>query len=106
MIASGLMPRSLVGFVKFHPQYPVLQGSRRRACGPSVRFVFPLGERLNTTLALGRVKNFFRKFSRPSRGPRWRPALQGSALRGGEFGIIIRAPKRRRGGKPARTKGW
>ena len=49
MIASGLdCPEALSGFVKFHPQYPVLKvpGGASR---PAVRFAFPLGAEMYIT---------------------------------------------------------
>ena len=99
MIASGLMPRSPVWLRKIPSTVSGSQGSRRGFM-PAVRFAFPLGARLNTTLRARPCQELFlESFSRPSRGPRGASAFRASALRGGEFGII-RAPGAPGAGNP------
>ena len=73
MIASGLMPRSPVWLRKIPSTVSGSQGSRR-GFPPAVRFAFPLGARLNTTLRARPCQELFSEsFSRPSRGPRGAP---------------------------------
>ena len=73
MIASGLMPRSPVWLRKIPSTVSGSQGSRR-GLRPAVRFAFPLGARLNTTLRARPCQELFSEsFSRPSRGPRGAP---------------------------------
>ena len=73
MIASGLMPRSPVWLRKIPSTVSGSQGSRR-GFAPAVRFAFPLGARLNTTLRARPCQELFSEsFSRPSRGPRGAP---------------------------------
>ena len=73
MIASGLMPRSPVWLRKIPSTVSGSQGSRR-GLRPAVRFAFPLGARLNTTLRARPCQELFSEsFSRPSRGPRGGP---------------------------------
>ena len=73
MIASGLMPRSPVWLRKIPSTVSGSQGSRR-GLRPAVRFAFPLGARLNTTLRARPCQELFSEsFFRPSRGPRGAP---------------------------------
>ena len=73
MIASGLMPRSPVWLRKIPSTVSGSQGSRRGFM-PAVRFAFPLGARLNTTLRARPCQELFSEsFCRPSRGPRGAP---------------------------------
>ena len=73
MIASGQMPRSPVWLRKIPSTVSGSQGSRR-GLRPAVRFAFPLGARLNTTLRARPCQELFSEsFSRPSRGPRGAP---------------------------------
>ena len=99
MIASRLMPRSPVWLRKIPSTVSGSQGSRR-GFAPAVRFAFPLGARLNTTLRARPCQELFSESFFPA-VPRaaGRPALRASALRGGEFGII-RAPGAARAGNP------
>lgn len=99
MIASGLMPRSPVWLRKIPSTVSGSQGSRR-GLRPAVRFAFPLGARLNTTLRARPCQElFFRKFFPAVPRAAGRPAFRASALRGGEFGII-RAPGAPGAGNP------
>ena len=104
MIASGEdSPEALSGFVKFHPQYPVLKvpGGASR---PAVRFAFPLGARLNITLRARPCQELFSEsFSRPSRGPRGAPP-SGPLPFAAASSVLYAPPAPRRGGKPARTQ--
>ena len=99
MIASGLMPRSPVWLRKIPSTVSGSQGSRR-GLRPAVRFAFPLGARLNTTLRARPCQELFSESFFPA-VPRaaGRPAFRASALRGGEFGII-RAPGAPGAGNP------
>ena len=73
MIASRLMPRSPVWLRKIPSTVSGSQGSRR-GFAPAVRFAFPLGARLNTTLRARPCQELFSEsFFRPSRGPRGAP---------------------------------
>lgn len=73
MIASGQMPRSPVWLRKIPSTVSGSQGSRR-GLRPAVRFAFPLGARLNTTLRARPCQELFSEsFCRPSRGPRGAP---------------------------------
>ena len=95
----GILPRSPVWLRKIPSTVSGSQGSRR-GFAPAVRFAFPLGARLNTTLRARPCQELFSEsFFRPSRGPRGASAFRASALRGGEFGII-RAPGAARAGNP------
>ena len=95
MIASGLMPRSPVWLRKIPSTVSGSQGSRR-GLRPAVRFAFPLGARLNTTLRARPCQELFSEsFSRPSRGPRGAPP---SGLRPfAAAGSVLYAPAARRG---------
>ena len=67
------MPRSPVWLRKIPSTVSGSQGSRR-GLRPAVRFAFPLGARLNTTLRARPCQELFSEsFSRPSRGPRGTP---------------------------------
>ena len=67
------MPRSPVWLRKIPSTVSGSQGSRR-GLRPAVRFAFPLGARLNTTLRARPCQELFSEsFSRPSRGPRGAP---------------------------------
>ena len=102
MIASGLMPRSPVWLRKIPSTVSGSQGSRR-GFAPAVRFAFPLGARLNTTL---RARPCQELFSESFSG---RPAGRGAPRPPG-FGPSRRRvryytrPRRGAGGKPARTQ--
>ena len=102
MIASGLMPRSPVWLRKIPSTVSGSQGSRR-GLRPAVRFAFPLGARLNTTL---RARPCQELFSESFSG---RPAGRGAPRLPG-FGPSRRRvryytlPRRGAGGKPARTQ--
>ena len=95
MIASGLMPRSPVWLRKIPSTVSGSQGSRRGFM-PAVRFAFPLGARLNTTLRARPCQELFSEsFSRPSRGPRGAPP---SGLRPfAAASSVLYAPPARRG---------
>ena len=95
MIASGLMPRSPVWLRKIPSTVSGSQGSRR-GLRPAVRFAFPLGARLNTTLRARPCQELFSEsFSRPSRGPRGAPP---SGLRPfAAASSVLYAPRARRG---------
>ena len=95
MIASGLMPRSPVWLRKIPSTVSGSQGSRR-GFAPAVRFAFPLGARLNTTLRARPCQELFSEsFSRPSRGPRGAPP---SGLRPfAAASSVLYAPPARRG---------
>ena len=102
MIASGLMPRSPVWLRKIPSTVSGSQGSRR-GLRPAVRFAFPLGARLNTTLRARPCQELFSE-SFPGR-----PAGRGAPRLPG-FGPSRRRvrhytrPRRGAGGKPARTQ--
>ena len=102
MIASRLMPRSPVWLRKIPSTVSGSQGSRR-GFAPAVRFAFPLGARLNTTL---RARPCQELFSESFSG---RPAGRGAPRPPG-FGPSRRRvryytrPRRGAGGKPARTQ--
>lgn len=69
----GKFPRSPVWLRKIPSTVSGSQGSRR-GLRPAVRFAFPLGARLNTTLRARPCQELFSEsFSRPSRGPRGAP---------------------------------
>ena len=95
MIASGRMPRSPVWLRKIPSTVSGSQGSRR-GLRPAVRFAFPLGARLNTTLRARPCQELFSEsFSRPSRGPRGAPP---SGLRPfAAASSVLYAPPARRG---------
>ena len=95
MVASGLMPRSPVWLRKIPSTVSGSQGSRR-GFAPAVRFAFPLGARLNTTLRARPCQELFSEsFSRPSRGPRGAPP---SGLRPfAAASSVLYAPPARRG---------
>ena len=95
MIASRLMPRSPVWLRKIPSTVSGSQGSRR-GLAPAVRFAFPLGARLNTTLRARPCQELFSEsFSRPSRGPRGAPP---SGLRPfAAASSVLYAPPARRG---------
>lgn len=95
MIASGLMPRSPVWLRKIPSTVSGSQGSRR-GLRPAVRFAFPLGARLNTTLRARPCQELFSEsFFRPSRGPRGAPP---SGLRPfAAASSVLYAPRARRG---------
>ena len=95
MIASGLMPRSPVWLRKIPSTVSGSQGSRR-GFAPAVRFAFPLGARLNTTLRARPCQELFSEsFSRPSRGPR---GASPSGLRPfAAASSVLYAPRARRG---------
>lgn len=95
MIASRLMPRSPVWLRKIPSTVSGSQGSRR-GFAPAVRFAFPLGARLNTTLRARPCQELFSEsFSRPSRGPRGAPP---SGLRPfAAASSVLYAPPARRG---------
>ena len=69
----GILPRSPVWLRKIPSTVSGSQGSRR-GLRPAVRFAFPLGARLNTTLRARPCQELFSEsFFRPSRGPRGAP---------------------------------
>ena len=69
----GKFPRSPVWLRKIPSTVSGSQGSRR-GLRPAVRFAFPLGARLNTTLLARPCQELFSEsFFRPSRGPRGAP---------------------------------
>ena len=103
MIASGLMPRSPVWLRKIPSTVSGSQGSRR-GLRPAVRFAFPLGARLNTTLRARPCQELFSEsFRRPSRGPRGASRLPGlgPSRRRVRYYTL---PRRGAGGKPSRTQ--
>ena len=95
MIASRLMPRSPVWLRKIPSTVSGSQGSRR-GLRPAVRFAFPLGARLNTTLRARPCQELFSEsFSRPSRGPRGAPPS--GLLPFAAASSVLYAPPARRG---------
>ena len=95
MIASGPMPRSPVWLRKIPSTVSGSQGSRR-GLRPAVRFAFPLGARLNTTLRARPCQELFSEsFSRPSRGPRGAPPS--GLLPFAAASSVLYAPPARRG---------
>ena len=95
MIASGLTPRSPVWLRKIPSTVSGSQGSRR-GLRPAVRFAFPLGARLNTTLRARPCQELFSEsFSRPSRGPRGAPPS--GLLPFAAASSVLYAPPARRG---------
>lgn len=95
MIASRLMPRSPVWLRKIPSTVSGSQGSRRGFM-PAVRFAFPLGARLNTTLRARPCQELFSEsFSRPSRGPRGAPPS--GPLPFAAASSVLYAPPARRG---------
>ena len=95
MIASRLMPRSPVWLRKIPSTVSGSQGSRR-GFAPAVRFAFPLGARLNTTLRARPCQELFSEsFSRPSRGPRGAPPS--GLLPFAAASSVLYAPPARRG---------
>lgn len=102
MVASGPMPRSPVWLRKIPSTVSGSQGSRR-GLRPAVRFAFPLGARLNTTLRARPCQELFSEsFFRPSRGPRGAPPRGPSPPR--RRVRHYTRPRRGAGGKPARTQ--
>ena len=102
MIASRLMSRSPVWLRKIPSTVSGSQGSRR-GLRPAVRFAFPLGARLNTTLRARPCQELFSEsFFRPSRGPRGAPPRGPSPPR--RRVRHYTRPRRGAGGKPARTQ--
>ena len=91
----GKLPRSPVWLRKIPSTVSGSQGSRR-GLRPAVRFAFPLGARLNTTLRARPCQELFSEsFSRPSRGPRGAPP---SGLRPfAAASSVLYAPPARRG---------
>ena len=95
MIASGQMPRSPVWLRKIPSTVSGSQGSRR-GLRPAVRFAFPLGARLNTTLRARPCQELFSEsFCRPSRGPRG--AAPSGPLPFAAASSVLYAPPARRG---------
>ena len=95
MIASGLMPRSPVWLRKIPSTVSGSQGSRR-GLRPAVRFAFPLGARLNTSLRARPCQELFSEsFFRPSRGPRGAPPS--GPLPFAAASSVLYAPPARRG---------
>ena len=95
MVASRLMPRSPVWLRKILSTVSGSQGSRR-GLRPAVRFAFPLGARLNTTLRARPCQELFSEsFSRPSRGPRGAPPS--GLLPFAAASSVLYAPPARRG---------
>ena len=92
---GGRLPRSPVWLRKIPSTVSGSQGSRR-GLRPAVRFAFPLGARLNTTLRARPCQELFSEsFSRPSRGPRGAPP---SGLRPfAAASSVLYAPPGRRG---------
>ena len=79
------------------------QGSRR-GFSPAVRFAFPLGARLNTTLRARPCQELFSEsFRRPSRGPRGASRRRGFGPSRRRVRYYTR-PRRGAGGFPARTQ--
>ena len=102
MIASGLMPRSPVWLRKIPSTVSGSQGSRR-GLRPAVRFAFPLGARLNTTLRARPCQELFSE-SFPGRpAGRGAPRLPGFGPSRRRVRYYTR-PRRPGGGKPARTQ--
>ena len=102
MIASGPMPRSPVWLRKIPSTVSGSQGSRR-GLRPAVRFAFPLGARLNTTLRARPCQELFSEsFSgRPAgRGAPRPPGFCPSRRRDRHY----TRPRRPGCGKPARTQ--
>ena len=95
---GGRLPRSPVWLRKIPSTVSGSQGSRR-GLRPAVRFAFPLGARLNTTLRARPCQELFSESFPAVPRAAGRPALRASALRGGEFGII-RAPGAPGAGNP------
>ena len=103
MIASGEdSPEALSGFVKFHPQYPVLKVPGG-ACGPPCASRSRLAQDCILPCALGRVKNFFQKVFPGRPAGRGAPRLPGFGPSRRRVRHYTR-PRRPGGGKPARTQ--
>ena len=99
----GKSPRSPVWLRKIPSTVSGSQGSRR-GLRPAVRFAFPLGARLNTTLRARPCQELFSEsFRRPSRGPRGASRLPGLGPSRRRVRYYTR-PRRGAGGKPARTQ--
>ena len=91
----GKFPRSPVWLRKIPSTVSGSQGSRR-GLRPAVRFAFPLGARLNTTLRARPCQELFSEsFSRPSRGPRGAPPS--GLLPFAAASSVLYAPPARRG---------
>ena len=92
---GGRLPRSPVWLRKIPSTVSGSQGSRR-GLRPAVRFAFPLGARLNTTLRARPCQELFSEsFSRPSRGPRGAPPS--GPLPFAAASSVLYAPPARRG---------
>ena len=94
-LLRGILPRSPVWLRKIPSTVSGSQGSRR-GFAPAVRFAFPLGARLNTTLRARPCQELFSEsFSRPSRGPRGAPPS--GLLPFAAASSVLYAPPARRG---------
>ena len=102
MVASGLMPRSPVWLRKIPSTVSGSQGSRR-GLRPAVRFAFPLGARLNTTLRARPCQELFQKVFPGRPAGRGAPRLPGFGPSRRRVRYYTR-PRRGAGGKPARTQ--
>ena len=102
MIASGLMPRSPVWLRKIPSRVSGSQGSRR-GFPPAVRFAFPLGARLNTTLRARPCQELFSESFSGRPAGRGAPRLPGFCPSRRRVRYYTR-PRRPGGGKPARTQ--
>ena len=102
MIASGLMPRSPVWLRKIPSTVSGSQGSRR-GLRPAVRFAFPLGARLNTTLRARPCQELFSESFSGRPAGRGAPRLPGFGPSRRRVRYYTR-PRRGAGGKPARTQ--
>ena len=92
---GGRLPRSPVWLRKIPSTVSGSQGSRR-GFAPAVRFAFPLGARLNTTLRARPCQELFSEsFCRPSRGPRGAPPS--GLLPFAAASSVLYAPPARRG---------
>lgn len=102
MIASGLMPRSPVWLRKIPSTVSGSQGSRR-GLRPAVRFAFPLGARLNTTLRARPCQELFSESFSGRPAGRGAPRLPGFGPSRRRVRYYTR-PRRGGCGKPARTQ--
>ena len=102
MIASGLMPRSPVWLRKIPSTVSGSQGSRRGFM-PAVRFAFPLGARLNTTLRARPCQELFSESFSGRPAGRGAPRLPGFGPSRRRVRYYTR-PRRPAGGKPSRTQ--
>ena len=99
---GGRLPRSPVWLRKIPSTVSGSQGSRR-GFAPAVRFAFPLGARLNTTLRARPCQELFSESFSGRPAGRGAPRLPGFGPSRRRVRYYTR-PRRGAGGKPARTQ--